>query len=544
MGTILITLMGGLGLFITGMNMMSRGIERVAGSKMRSILERLTKNRFIGVFVGLLFTAIIQSSSTTTVMAVSFVNAGLMKLSEAAGIILGANIGTTVTALLVSFKLSAIAPIFVLAGAVMVNFIKKPIIRKSGEVVLGFGVLFVGISTMSAAMGSLKDIDGVVEALASFKNPVLAVLLGLVITSVVQSSSVTISILVVMGAQGLVDLRLCMFVILGCNIGACTSAVLASLGAKKDAKRASLIHLLFNIFGNGVMFFVILFFEPQTEAFVRLFSKGGDLGREVAMANIVFKVVQVIVIYPFMNAIIKLTYRLVKGEDEAEDTRNFHVKYITQHGLPNRSVAVPNAVREMQRMADMAFKNIDDAMNCMLACDEEAAQKVYETEEYIDYLAAEISAYLVRANQNTLPLADAKLISAYFHVVNDIERIGDHAENFVDFIHLLKENNRQFSPESVAELREMMSYVDKILKESIDMFVTGNESNMQEIMDLEEKIDNMEEELQDAHIKRLAEGKCNAQTGVYFSDIISGLERVGDHAINIAFSVIEAQNAE
>ncbi|MCR5154146.1 MAG: Na/Pi symporter, partial [Lachnospiraceae bacterium] len=292
MGTIIITLLGGLGLFIAGMNMMSRGIERVAGARLRSILETFTKNRILGLFVGLFFTAVIQSSSAATVMAVSFVNSGLMKLSEACGIILGANIGTTVTSLLVAIKLSAIAPIFVLGGAIMVNFIKKPIIRKTGEIVLGFGVLFVGISTMSSAMSSLKEMDSVISILANFTNPILGILLGLVITSVVQSSSVTVSILVVMGSQGLVDLRICMFVILGCNIGACTSAMLAGIGATKNAKRTALIHLLFNIFGT-VLMYVILSLVPETvENVVKFFSgsgtDSGTLGRNIAVAHLVF----------------------------------------------------------------------------------------------------------------------------------------------------------------------------------------------------------------------------------------------------------------
>jgi phosphate:Na+ symporter len=537
--------MGGLGLFVYGMNLMSRGIEKVAGNKLRGILAAFTKTRFLGLVVGLFFTAVIQSSSAATVMVVSFVNSGLMNLSEACGIILGANIGTTVTALLVAFRLSSVAPIFVFAGAVMVNFIKKPIVRKSGEIVLGFGILFMGISMMSSAMGELRDIPAVIDLLSHFTNPFLGVLLGLVITSVVQSSSVTVSILVVMASQGLVDLRICMFVILGCNIGACTSAVLSSIGGTKNAKRAALIHLLFNIFGTILMFIILMLFDSQVESIIHFVSgqgtDAGSLGRNIAIAHFLFKVFQVVVFYPFMNLIVKLTYVLVPGEDEKQD-ESYSLQYIqSEHGLPNPAVAMYLAVQEIERMAHMAFDNLNLAVDALMSHNEEEIQQVMETERYIDYLDEQISNYLVRINQNTLPIADANLIAAYFHVVSDIERIGDHAESIVEIIPQFYENGIQLSDSSAEELRNMMLLINKILEESLDMFLTGNTEHMQEISDLENAIDEMERDLQTGHIHRLNEGKCSAQAGIYFSDIVSGLERVGDHAINIAFSLIEAK---
>lgn len=545
MGLVAIELMGGLGLFIYGMNLMSRGIEKVAGNRLRKILEAFTKNKFLGLVVGCFFTAVIQSSSAATVMVVSFVNSGLMKLTEACGIILGANIGTTVTALLVSFKLSAIAPIFVFAGAIMINFIKNPTVRKSGDIVMGFGVLFVGISSMSSAMGTLSDNQAVIDFLANFTNPFLGMILGLVITSVVQSSSVTVSILVVMAAQGLVDLRVCMFVILGCNIGACTSAVLASIGNSKNAKRAALIHLLFNVFGTILMFVLLLIFGDFIENIVRAFAgHTPDLGRNVALTHFLFKVFQVIVFYPFMNLIIKLTYVLVPGKDTVgTDNSNFSLRYITAgHSLPNPAVAMYLAVQEMERMAKMAMDNLNLAVDCLLTDDEEKSKKVFETEKYIDFLDEQISDYLVKINQNTLPIADSNLLAAYFHVVNDIERIGDHADSIAEIIPQMYEADVQMSESSKKELADMMVLVNQILYESLDMFVTGNTTKMQEINELEDKIDLMERNLQNAHIYRLNQGKCSAQAGIYFSDVVSGLERVGDHAINIAFALVEAKN--
>lgn len=542
--TIIIELLGGLGLFIYGMNMMSHGIEKVAGNKLRGILAAFTKNKFFGLVVGLFFTAVIQSSSAATVMVVSFVNSGLMQLGEACGIILGANIGTTVTALLVAFRLSAIAPLFVFAGAIMVNFIKKPIVRKSGDIVLGFGVLFLGISTMSGAMAVIREVPAVINFLANFTNPFLGVLLGLVITSVVQSSSVTVSILVVMASQGLVDLRICMFVILGCNIGACTSAVLSSIGGSKNAKRAALIHLLFNIFGTILMFVLLMFFGEYIEMIIRRVSGGGSdagtLGRNIAVAHLLFKVFQVIVFYPFMDLIIKLTYVIVPGSDEDEN-EEFHLQYINRNHLPNPAVAAFLAVSEMERMAEMAIENLNTAVECLIDGDIDRSQIVFKTEKYVDYLDEEISDFLVKINQNTLPIADANKIAAYFHVVSDIERISDHAENIVEIIPQVIEGGKLFSEESQAELKEMTDLCTKILGESVEMFVTGKTENMQEILDLEDQIDHMERMLQTRHISRLSMGKCSAQLGIFFSDVVSGLERVGDHAINIAFSLVEAQ---
>ncbi len=553
MATILIELVGGLGLFIAGMNMMSHGIEKVAGNKLRGILQAFTKTKFLGLLVGLLFTAVIQSSSAATVMVVSFVNSGLLTLTEASGIILGANIGTTVTAMLVAIRMSLIAPIFVFAGAVMLNYVKNPTVKKIGEVVLGFGILFVGISTMSEAMGELREIPEVLDILANFTNPLLAVLMGLIITSIVQSSSVTVSILVVMASQGLVNLHICMFVILGCNIGACTSAVISGLSGNKNAKRASLIHLLFNVFGTILMFVLLIFFSDQIAGIITFISGNGNdaasLGRSIAMAHFLFKVFQVIVLYPFMNGIIKLTYILVPGEDVEVAGEDYHLQYISS-ALPNPAVAVVLAVQEIRRMARISFENLNLAVECLINDDLESSQRVFSNEKYVDYLDEQISNYLVKINHNALPFADINMIAAYFHVVSDIERVSDHAENIAELIPQIEENNIQFTDQSIDGLRQMMDLVNQILEKSIDMFVSDEENKsyenserLREISRLESKIDEMERELQSQHILDLNEGKCSAQAGIYFSDIISALERVGDHAINIAFALADARNA-
>ncbi len=543
--SIAVTLVGGMGLFIAGMYMMSHGIEKVAGSKLRSILETFTKSRLLGLFVGLFFTAVIQSSSAATVMVVTFVESGLMELSRACGIILGANIGTTVTAILVAFKLSAVAPLFIFAGAIMMNFIKNTEIKKSGEIVLGFGILFVGISTMSDAMASLREIPAVINFFAGFTNPFLATLLGLVITSVVQSSSVTVSILVVMASQGLVNLHLCMFVILGCNIGACTSAVLAGLGGSKNGMRAAMIHLLFNVFGSILIFILLILIPQPIENFIRMVSgsgtDSGSLGRNIAFTHLTFKIFQVIVFYPFMDWIIRLTYILVPGTDEKEENE-FYTQYIG-NTLPNPAVAIYFAREEIERMAQMASDNLNRAVEALCNNDDTGLEEIYKAEKYIDYLDLKISDYLVEIYKNAIPLEDANRIAAYFHVVNDIERIGDHAENVADMVRQFKQNNIILTPESAGELREMMALINRMYEKAVKIFVSGNMSGVEEVMELEDQVDAMEKKLLEGHILRLTEGKCSALAGVGFSDIVSGLERVADHTTTIAFSLDNAKGA-
>lgn len=548
MVTIFVSLLGGLGLFIAGMYMMSHGIEKVAGNKLRKILETFTRTRLTGVLVGLFFTAVIQSSSTATVMVVTFVNSGLMALSNACGIILGANIGTTVTALLVAFRLSAIAPIFIFAGAIMMNFIPYPTVKKSGEIVMGFGLLFVGISTMSGSMAELREIPAVISFLSGFTNPVLGVLMGFVITSIVQSSSVTVSILVVMGSMGLVDLRICMFIILGCNIGACSSAVLTALQGNVNAKRAALIHLLFNIFGTVLMFILLMLFSEYIENIIRFISGTGNdpgsLGRNIAFAHFIFKVFQVIVFYPFMDQIIRLTYVLVKEDEvtESKEDGEFRLKYININKLPNPAVAIYMAKQEMERMANVAFKNLNTAMECLIKEDGSGIEKVYKTEKYIDWLCEQITTYMTKINQNAIPLRDADLIAGYFHVCSDIERIGDHAEDIADVVKYFTEKDVHMSDYAKEDLKGMMDVVNKLMRDSLDMFVTGDMTNMEEVRALEDETDSLELSLQDKHVQRLSEGKCSVRAGIFFSDIVSGIERVGDHAINIAFSLYEAKN--
>lgn len=539
--SIILSMAGGLGLFLYGMRIMSDSIEKVAGARLRGILERLTTNRFTGILVGIFFTAVIQSSSACTVMVVSFVNSGLMNLTQAAGVIFGANIGTTITSQLVSFNLSAIAPVFLLCGVLVMMFSKKEKIKKFAEVIVGFGILFTGLNTMSSGMAEMKNVPEVVNLMKSLTSPLLATLVGTVLTAVIQSSSVTVSIVLLLANQGFLDLGICLYIILGCNIGACATALIASLPGKKDAKRAALIHFWFNVIGT-LLIYVILFVGK--EPIIRLIqSVSADNGRFVANAHTIIKIFQVIVLFPFSGAIVKLASITVPGEDKKVGYReSYQLKYIGEKVVFNPATAVVEVIKELDRMASLASENLNRAMNALITLDEEDIEEVYQVEKNINFLNHAITNYLVKINQTTLPIEDLKSLGALFHVVNDIERIGDHAENIADAAAQRRDGNIQISKEAQKELGEMLDMVNTIIQYAIEMFAKSDDRHMNDVALLEDKVDNKERELQQRHVERLARGECTPEAGMIFSDIVSGLERVADHATNIAFAIREEES--
>ncbi len=530
-----LSLAGGLGLFLLGMTLMSEGIEKAAGAKLRGILEMFTTNRVKGMFVGVFFTAIMQSSSACTTLVVSFVNSGLMSLYQAAGVIFGANIGTTITSQLVSFNLSQYAPLILLFGVILAMVSKKQTTEKVADVIAGFGVLFLGISTMSSGMASIKESEAVVNTLAGLSNPLLAVLTGLVITAVVQSSSVTVSLTLLMAQQGLFkDVNICLFIILGCNIGACTTALLASLAGKKDAKRAAFIHLLFNVIGTILMF--IVFMVAMDPVSAGLHSISADDGRFVANAHTIIKIVQVIVLLPFSNLIVKLTYFFIPGKDQKVgylDT--FQLKFIGDKVLFNPSTAVVDGLKELERMASLANDNLNRAMNALITLDDEDIGAVHEMEKNIDFLNHSITSYFIKINQSTLPIEDLQGLGSLFHVANDIERIGDHAENIADMAARRKELGASFSADAQKELADLLERVNLILGESLKVILgTVDADTMMAMSQMEARVDEKEKEIQQSHIDRLTRGECTPEAGMIFSDVASSLERVADHAYNIA----------
>lgn len=536
-------LAAGLGFFLYGMKLMSEGLEKVAGAKMKSVLAMCTKNTFIGVLVGLIFTAIIQSSSASTVMVVSFVNSGLMTLAQSVGPILGANIGTTVTGQLVSFNFDVIAPVFILVGVIMCKFMKKPMIRKIGEIFLGFGVLFFGMSAMKDALSGIKDAPWVKDTISTIDNPLLCVLIGFVITGILQSTSAFVGILITLastGVMGQAQLNVLFYLILGSNIGACVPALIAGFSGRKEAKRSALIHLVFNILGAAVVGLLLIPFTKQFEWFILAVSNGSGthkMARAVANADTIIKVIEVIIFLPLTKLLIKLTQLIVPGEDEK--TSKFELKYINQNLASSPSVTIIEVTNEIKHMGKLAAENLELAFDALINKKEAAIPKVIETEEEIDFLSDEITKYLVRMTQNgAIPLSYSKYIAGYFHVVSDLERIGDHAENLAEFAQSRLDNNIEFSEVGTNEVKEMFAKVIKTVHYSIDTFTDQKEEHLQEIVTLENDVDIMEKQLQNNHIKRMAKGECSAMSAIY-SDLLSNLERVSDHATNIAFAIYD-----
>ncbi len=534
--------MGGLGMFLFGMQIMSDGLQKAAGAKMRGILEFFTQNRFIGMVVGIIFTAIIQSSNATTVMVVSFVNSGLMNLYQASGVILGANIGTTVTGQLIAFNLSDIAPLFIMIGVVMSMFFKRDSVKRIGVVVLGFGILFMGLSTMGTALTAVKESQVILGFLATLANPFLALFVGFVITSVLQSSSATVGIIILMASQDLLEFAICPFLILGCNIGACMSAMLASLSGNKEAKRAAWIHFLFNVIGTAVIFILLMAARGPIIGALMAMS-GNSAARAVANAHTLIKVIEVIMLFPFMEWIVKATYKIIPGTDTPEE-EEFELLYIGRRNMLTPSTATVDAIHEIVHMGKVASENIRLGMKTLCHPDAGDIAEILQKERYINFMNHRITDFLVRASSMEMPVADVEIIGGLFHVVNDIERIGDHAENMAEAAQRILEDGIKLSDKAVVQLQDMTEMVLRILDYSLDMFSNKNQEHMQEVLDLEDAIDAREKKLQRSHVKRLTKGKCSPDAGMIFSDTVSGLERVADHATNIAFAILQPEGMD
>ncbi|MGN1085294.1 MAG: Na/Pi cotransporter family protein [Lachnospiraceae bacterium] len=545
---VLLALAAGLGLFLYGMKLMSEGLEKAAGARLRKILELVTKNRFFGMIVGILFTAVIQSSSATTVLVVSFVNAGLMDLTQAAGVILGANIGTTVTAQLIAFNLSDVAPIFLIVGVVMVMFFHQPMVKRIGEVVLGFGMLFFGMSVMSGGMEVLRDSPIIAEILSSLTHPFFAVCVGFIVTAVLQSSSATVGIVLLMASQGLIPLEICFYIILGCNMGSCVSALVASIGGKKMAKRSAHIHFIVNVIGSAAIMVVLFFLKDQILSLITGISTAmgiedvyvnginAKIARDVANTHLIFKVFQVLICFPLVKPIVKLTYLIVPGDDKKAD--NMHLEYIGENSVFSTTAAVPNIISETTRMAGIAIDNLSKGIDVLFSKDPEVIEEIYQTEKSVNFLNEEITNYLVKANQLSLPVEDRKLLGGLFHVVNDIERIGDHAENMADAAVQLSNDGLSISKLGEEQIRDMFEKTKRLLQYSLEAFEKKNEEHLRDILSLEDEIDGLERTLQESHVERLTRGECDAETGMIFTDVVSNIERVADHATNIAFSIM------
>ena len=526
--SILTGLIGGLGMFLYGMKLMGDGLENAAGERLKSILERLTSNKYIGVLVGAIVTAIIQSSSATTVMVVSFVSAGLMTLAQATGVIMGANIGTTITAQMVSFNLDAIAPIFVGVGAIILLIAKKKKVRDLASIALGFGILFLGMSAMSTAMQPISEATWFREfVIVVADNSILGLFAGLAMTAIVQSSSATTGILVALATTGSIDMSLAFPVILGCNIGTCVTAILASLGANRTAKKAAIVHLLFNSIG------AIIFF-PFIKPFIS-FIQGTDpsVARQVANAHTIFNITVTVILLPLSSYLVKLVNRILPGDGEIEKEGAI---YLDKKLLETPVVANGQVFKETLRMANKARENVILSMTAFTENSEEAADKVYKNEKIINALEKDITDYLVELSQLDLPEEDIKLFSSTYHVINDIERIGDHAENIADLAVEKMSKGIHLGDTAKEELKLIFDKTVEAIEIAIDSYNNKNLDAPKSLEVAEEEIDRLEKKLRENNIKRLNEKHCSAASSVVFLDLISNLERIGDHANNIGHS--------
>lgn len=517
---------GGLGLFLYGMKLMSDGLENVAGEKLKGILEKITSNKVIGVLVGTIVTAIIQSSSATTVMVVSFVNAGLMTLTQATGVILGSNIGTTITAQMVSFNLEVIAPIFIGVGAILMMSAKKKRIKDLAYIALGFGILFMGMGLMSSSLKPISNLQIFNDFISVIgKNHFLGVLVGLTMTAILQSSSATTGILVALANSGNIDMNVAFPIILGCNIGTCVTAILAGLTANRTAKKAALLHLLFNIFGT-VLF---LPFSDKVVTFVNYLTPD-NVARQVANAHTIFNVVITIFILPISKYFVMLVNDILPDDEGKESCGAI---YLDKKLLETPIVASGQVIKETIRMANKAKNNLELAMEVFLNWNEEKMKKVYANESIINTLERDITEYLIELSQHNLPEENAKLVSQAYHTINDIERIGDHAENIVELAIQKYENNITLSYDGDKEVRQLFEVTLRSITIAIESF-KSNEISDDEVEKVEEEIDSLEKQFRENNINRLSAKTCLADAGIMFFDLLSNLERIGDHANNIA----------
>ena len=532
----IILALGGLGLFLYGMKLLGDGLELAAGAKLRKILEKITSNRWLGALVGIVVTAIIQSSTAVSVMVVGFVNASLMSLSQAMGVLMGATIGTTVTSLILSFNLSQYAPVFIFIGAFMVVLSKKNNTKYAGQIIAGFGILFFGMTTMSSNLKPLAESDVFKQLISSISNPFLGILFGIAFAALIQSSSAGVGILQALGAAGALMLGDSVFMIYGIHIGACVTAVISSIGATKDAKRTALSYVLFTVFGTAI-FTVITLLTPFTSLVQTMFPKNVSL--QISFVHIISTVVATIVLLPCVNLITKISCLIIPGGKDEEEKEACRLKFIDQRLLKTPPIAVNQVTKEINRMSVLSNKNFKMSMEALLNKDDKIITKVSENEEVIDYLNHSITSFLVQING--LPLEDHDLlkIGSYYHIVSDIERIGDHAENICEIASRIIENNEAFSEKAIEEIKDLSALVESVITDSFDLFFERSDDPLllERISNNEQDIDDKTEQYKDNHIERLSKGECNATIGTLFMELLTNLERIADHSTNIAFSL-------
>lgn len=542
-------LFGGLALFLHGMQMMSSGLEAAAGNQMKSILERLTSNPFLGILVGTLITTAVQSSSATTVMVVGFVNAGMMTLNQAVWLIMGANVGKTTTGLLIALDVGALAPLVAFVGVALMVFTKKPRLQHIGQLLAGLGILFIGMDMMSAAMEPLREVPAFIHLMATLSNPILGILFGALFTALIQSSAASLGILQTLAAAGVVGLSGSVYILFGLNIGTCITAVLASFGASKEAQRTTCIHVLFNVIGT-VIFTIAVTLFPLTQW---IESAVSSPMAQLAAMHVLFNLTTTLLLIPFGGALAGLATRILPDRSQPEEAsggeRGMRLAYLTppsaggkDGGLGVSIIVVGQLRNELRRMLEMARQNVSASFGAVLARDTAPLERMEQREEYIDFLNREISRYISRLITIETNERGSRVVSSFFAISGNIERIGDHADNLAGYTRLLTEKDIPFSTFAQEEIRQMRD----ISLRAVSALFSGEAGSAQwlsQVAQLEQKIDDMTADFRRAQLIRMRDGICSDEACILYSELLTDFERIGDHVLNIAQELNKAQTA-
>lgn len=535
----IISLLGGLGAFLFGMKYMGDGLEMAAGSKMKDLLEKLTRNRFLGFLLGVLVTVVIQSSSATTVMVMGFINAGIMDLAQATGVIFGANIGTTITSVLIALDVSGIAPFCLFLGAFLMLYSKKKQTKHIGQIILGFGLLFQGLHTMSGAMKPLKDVIWFQDFIMNAKNPMLGILVGAVLCAVIQSSSAAVGILQALAMQGLMPLYFASFLICGVNIGSAMPTILASMNARNNAKRAAMIYLINNVVGAVIMTVVTLAF-PYTQFIESIIP---DPMFQVSVVHIIFKVVSAAVLLPLTNQVVKLTYLLVPKQKHEDACR---LEYIDVHLVGSPSVTLLQIRNEVERMAELVRTNIQLSTSALLSSRVADAKPIEDNEAVIDYLTDAISDFLVKLNVREMNDGDAQYVNRVFQTLSDLERIGDYAEKLLHLTEQQEEKKVVYSASALQELAVINDNATRLFDDAVAGFYRQDVhlDQLKRMAKTQRQLRKLANQSQLNHMERLRTGQCSVEAGILFGEILNSLSRIGGHSINIAEAATLPRGAE
>ncbi len=534
-------LLGGVGLFLFGMTIMSSGLRNACGDNLQTILEHATKNKFIAVLVGLGMTMLIQSSSATDVMVIGFVNSGMMNLSQAIGVIMGANIGTTITAQITAFNLSAFTPLMLFLGAVMHLFLKKRVLKHIGSIIMGFGMLFQGIAIMKEAIAPLSESAAFVDFLSALNNPVLALLFGIAFTALLQSSSSATVIFQAFAIQGLLSYNMAVYLVIGAAIGSVTPNLLASLTTNRNGKRSAVLNLLFNVIRACIIIILINVF-PQFLTFIQSLSPN-DVGRQIANTHTIFAILAVVIELFFTKQIIALTYKLIPLKPEETKTQEDRsLVYLTPINKIPTIVVLRQAQLEITRMGRIAADNLQDSISCFFDYDEEKAEQIREREVTVGILNQAISDRMSTLRRFDLSKEHMRRISMMTIATTDIQRLSDHAQNISEYAEQLHSKNVILTEVALGELRQMADRTLEAVQLSLDIFCSEDYSRINHLEEIESLVDDLQKMLIDNHVERLMKSECDPMSGVIFSDLVTDFERCSDHAINIAYALKEREN--